>query len=210
MTDCTVAEWCRRISGEFAGEIERACQYFADGFGLFPFNSTSLIYHGPQNFGSANLLYAEKAFRGSTMVGFPMDNMRGWTGGFHYPPEVLSRTFMQMAAEWKKGLDILQELVEKLAGNAAFEELYNMADAGYALLQSSANQIEFYRQRDGERNLTVMRELVENEAEMALQLLRAQQRDSRIGFEASNHYMYGENTLLEKILNCRSLLKLYQ
>ena len=136
-----------------------------------------------------------------------MDNLRGWTGGFHYPVEVLSRTFMQMAAEWKKGLDILQDLVEKLAGNAAFEELYNMADAGYALLQSSANQIEFYRQRDGERNLTVMRELVENEAEMALQLLRAQQRDSRIGFEASNHYMYGENTLLEKILNCRSLLK---
>ena len=107
-------------------------------------------------------------------------------------------------------LDILQELVGKLAGNAAFEELYNMADAGYALLQSSANQIEFYRQRDGERNLEVMRELVASEAEMALQLLRAQQRDSRIGFEASNHYMYGENTLLEKILNCRSLLKLYQ
>ena len=207
LTDCTVAEWCRRISGEFAGEIERACQYFADGFGLFPFNSTSLIYHGPQNFGSANLLYAEKAFRGSTMVGFPMDNLRGWTGGFHYPVEVLSQTFMQMAAEWKKGLDILQDLVEKLAGNAAFEELYNMADAGYALLQSSANQIEFYRQRDGERNVEIMRSLVENEAEMALQLLRAQQRDSRIGFEASNHYMYGENTLLEKILNCRSLLK---
>ena len=90
------------------------------------------------------------------------------------------------------------------------QQLYNMADAGYTLLQSSANQIEFYRQRDGERNVEIMRSLVENEAEMALQLLRAQQRDSRIGFEASNHYMYGENTLLEKILNCRTLLKKYQ
>ena len=38
-----------------------------------------------------------------------------------------------------------------------------------------------------------------------LKLPEVRRRDSRIGFEASNHYLYGENELLEKYLNCKAL-----
>ena len=67
----------------------------------------------------------------------------------------------------------------------------------------------FYNQRDVGHDEKIMAELIRDEERLARRMLKVQQRDSRIGFEASNHYMYGENTLLEKILNCRNLLKKY-
>ena len=84
-----------------------------------------------------------------------------------------------------------------------------MAEAGFCILRSSANQIMFYNQRDVGHDEEIMVELIRNEESLARSMLKVQQRDSRIGFEASNHYMYGENTLLEKILNCRKLLEKY-
>ena len=45
-----------------------------------------------------------------------------------------------------------------------------------------------------------------NELALAKRLFVIQSRDSRIGFEATNHYFYVPADLIEKILICRDLL----
>lgn len=207
LTDCSISEWCKAISEDFSEELERACQCFSDGFAKFPFNNAGLIYEGPQNFGCSNLIYSEPSNREATMVGFCYDDVKSWAGYWHYPAEVLEKTFFEMTSHWQQGLEIMAELDKKLNGNQKFNELYNIAQGGFAILQSSANQIAFYNRRDdrcGEK--AEMRSLVENEIELAKLMLQCQHNDSRIGFEASNHYMYGENNLLEKIVNCYHIL----
>ena len=43
--------------------------------------------------------------------------------------------------------------------------------------------------------------------ELALRLYRIVRRDSRIGFEASNHYYYTLNDLMEKVVSCSFILR---
>ena len=47
----------------------------------------------------------------------------------------------------------------------------------------------------------------EEEIDLALMLYRIVCRDSKVGFEASNHYYYTPNDLLEKVINCRHILE---
>ena len=206
----SVSKWCKNISEKYASEIEKACSLFSESFSQFPFNETFLIYRGPQNFGCANLLYAEPSGRQATMVGFCFDDVKTWSGNWHYPPEILEKVFMQMAEKWQRGLKILQGISSELADNSSFAELYNIAESAWCILQSSANQTAFYNRRDQHcGNPAEMPNLIENEIELAKLMIKCQQKDSRIGFEASNHYMFGENNLLEKIISCQYILNSY-
>ena len=210
LTQQSVSAWCRNISEKHASSIEKACSCFSEGFSKFPFDNTFLIYRGPQNFGCANLLYAAPGNRQATMVGFCFDDLKTWTGNWHYPPEILEKVFMQMAEKWQQGLKILQGISSELADNSSFAELYNIAESAWCILQSSANQTAFYNRRDRHcGNPAEMPNLIENEIELAKLMIKCQQKDSRIGFEASNHYMFGENNLLEKIISCQYILNSY-
>ena len=51
-----------------------------------------------------------------------------------------------------------------------------------------------------------MRAILLAEIDLAKRLFAIQSRDSRIGFEASNHYFYVPADLAEKIINCKHLL----
>ena len=51
-----------------------------------------------------------------------------------------------------------------------------------------------------------MAECVRGEIELALKLYDIVRRDSRIGFEASNHYFYTLNDLREKVVSCARIL----
>ena len=48
---------------------------------------------------------------------------------------------------------------------------------------------------------------VREEIQLALRLHELARRDSRIGFEASNHYFYSLNDLREKVISCEALLR---
>lgn len=50
-------------------------------------------------------------------------------------------------------------------------------------------------------------EIVREEKGLALSLLKLARIDPRIGFEASNHYFYSLQGLLEKIVQCDFLLE---
>ena len=50
-----------------------------------------------------------------------------------------------------------------------------------------------------------MKRIAAREAETAKALLPLVRRDSRIGYECSNHYFYVPQDLIEKVLCCRML-----
>jgi hypothetical protein len=52
-----------------------------------------------------------------------------------------------------------------------------------------------------------MAQIVRQEMELARHQYSIARQDSRIGFEASNHYYYRPLDLAEKVLNCRYVLK---
>ena len=206
LVDMSVKEWCQRISQEYAEDIEKACGYFSESFSNFPFNNTFLIYRGPQNFGCGNLLYKTPSNRKATMVGFCFDDLYTWTGWDHYPVQLLEDVFSAMADKWLEGVQILENIAGKLSNNHAFEELLIMAKSAHCIIKSSANQIAFYNCRDNKNDPQRLIEIAADEIEQAKKLLSLQRSDMRIGFEASNHYLYVENNLLEKILNCRNII----
>ena len=83
-----------------------------------------------------------------------------------------------------------------------------MAEASYCHFRSTYLQVCFVRRRAA-GDTAALRKIVLEEEELALRLLRLLRADSRLGFEASNHYYYTQNSLLEKVFNCRRLLALY-
>jgi hypothetical protein len=86
-----------------------------------------------------------------------------------------------------------------------YRDLLNHAEVTYCHLRSAYLQAEFVMTRV-EAHPQSLKEILEEEIDLALMLYRIVCRDSRVGFEASNHYYYTRNDLLEKVLNCRHLM----
>ncbi|NLF94468.1 MAG: hypothetical protein GX564_11340, partial [Oligosphaeraceae bacterium] len=189
------------------GEILSACAYFDRAFRLLPFNSTNLLYTGPQNYGPLNTLFEHPTGYRATMVGFPYDDLQAWRG--IYPEDTFIAAFQALVELWGEGLARLQSAGKAVLAErqAHYRDLRQVAEAAYCHFSSSCWQMVFVQCRDrGEP--AGMRSAVQAEKELALRLLSLCRIDSRLGFEASNHYYYHENTLLEKILNCNRLLQI--
>jgi hypothetical protein len=201
-----------RRFGDGAADARNAWTCFSEAMGEFPYH-ISVLYSGPQNFGPMNLLYADPTGYAASMVGFPYDHLDAWRGP--YPREVFARQFDRLAAEWLKGLDPLKKAIEaapaRRDGDAEAE--YRFAVAAGLHFKSSANQARFVILRDRIRALDTgaspveaselrnqMMALLEDEIAVA-------RADSRIGYEASNHYFYVPIDLVEKVLNCAYLMQ---
>lgn len=107
------------------------------------------------------------------------------------------------------GLDTLAEAAAEVKENerADFEELQNVAEASYCHLRSTFLQIRFVRARNHGFDKPVMAECAREELKLAMDLYQIVRRDSRIGFEASNHYYYSLNDLREKVISCNRILE---
>ena len=188
--------------GPAAAPILQAWACFDRAFTAFPQHRCAQLYTAPQNFGPMCLLFAHPTGYAATMVGFPYDDLDSWCGN-HFPPDVLETQFQLLSEGWAAGLEQLRT-AEKLVppeGQAAFVELQNVAEAAYCHFRSACLQIRFVRERETGDTTAILNE----EIELAQRLYRVMRRDSRIGFEASNHYYYTANDLKEKVLNCVSL-----
>ena len=95
------------------------------------------------------------------------------------------------------------------AHQAAYRYLSRIAEAAFCHFQSTYLQICFVRRRNA-GDKAGMIAAVREEAMVTRRLIMLCREDSRIGFEASNHYYYNENSLIEKLLNCRRLLTLLE
>jgi hypothetical protein len=115
------------------------------------------------------------------------------------------RAFQRLTADWKTAFEILQQagsaVPDRLRGN--YSEMLRYVNVCYLHFQSSLNQIRFIIDRcEIQHNLADILMILNNEIKMAVELCRCQCDDSKIGFEASNHYLYTPNQLMEKVINC--------
>lgn len=196
--------------GPLAPVVTDAWRRFGEAFRLFPVHGAMMLYHGPQNYGPMNLLFAKPSGFRSTMVGFPYDDLPAWRSNL-YPPEGFEDAFRQLTEGWRDGLALLQNADLSALGpesRAAFDDLATVAHAAYCHFRTTYLQMRFIRLRDRESadapDASIDAVLSE-EIELALALLAIVQRDSRIGFEASNHYYYTAQHVMEKVLNCRQI-----
>jgi hypothetical protein len=199
-------EIAREDFGEAAAPLVlKAYDKFDESFRHFPFNSTATIYTAPQNCGPHDILYDKPTGYSATMVGFPYDDLKSWRGNF-YPEDVFENEFKILSEGWKEGLDYLQAAASKAVDKANMDDLLSVAKAAYCHFRSTYLQICFVRRRDA-GDKAAMKAIVTEEMALAEELLAVMRADSRIGFEASNHYYYTRNSLMEKIFNCRRLLR---
>ncbi len=220
-----------RFGPEGAPHARRAWTAFSTAFREFPYSCG--LYTAPMQFGPSNLLYASPTGYGATMVGIPYDDVRSWCGA--YPPNVFVGQFRKVADGWKAGLPELELGVRALARNApgdglkaALQTQDRLADARAELAFAEAAQLHFASVATQARFtlarnallakdkppapdqrkalLAEMRETVQSELASARRLFTLAQQDSRIGYEASNHYYYVPIDLVEKVINCRYIL----
>ncbi len=201
----------RKFGSTAAPVILKAWTLFSEAFRKwFPCDRTNVLYFAPQNYGPMNLLYPEPTGRSASMIGFPFDDLESWRGAKGnvaanplpepIPAETLEEAFRRLAEGWQKGLDELRHPDLAGAAGEALKDLLSVAEAAYCHFQSTYLQIRWVRTRGD-------REILREERDLALRMFRLVRQDSRLGFEASNHYLYTENDLLEKIINCEHLLK---
>ena len=203
----SVRELAREDFGTASDLVLAAYSCFDEGFRHFPFHLTSTLYRAPQNFGPVDLLYLEPTGYESTMIGFPYDDLEGWRGEL-YPEEVFEQEFGFLCESWATGLACLEQCRARITEKeqAAFDDLYSVANAAYCHFRSTLLQIRFVRLRNAKR-WAELEAVLREEQELALRQLKLIRLDSRLAFEASNHYYYTEQTLKEKLLNCQWILR---
>jgi len=202
-----------------AARARRAWSAFSAAFREYPFN-TSVIYRCPVQIGPANLLYAEPTGYKSTMTGIPYDDLAGWRGP--YPADVFATQFATMAQGWAAGLPDLEAAAAAAPADRRADALAEVrfARAAGVHFASVANQARFTALRDrildvrkppAPEERTAMageaKRIAADELRLAVELLAIARADSRIGFEAANHYFYLPVDLMEKAVACDFLLR---
>ncbi|MFV2066098.1 MAG: hypothetical protein ACC645_03900 [Pirellulales bacterium] len=206
-----------RYGADAAPDVRHAWSAFSRAFQQFPYNG-SVVYNGPHLSGPANLLYAKPTGYRSTMVGIPYDDVPAWCGP--YPPKVLAAQFRKVAQQWSAGLEAMRQAVDRVppGQQAVAKGDLGVAETCALHFASAANQVEFNLTRDAlaaenvppaqrETLVKKLRGILHDEIDAARQLYGLAKADSRIGFEASNHYFYVPIDLVEKVINCESILR---
>ncbi|MDF2725468.1 MAG: hypothetical protein K0Q59_5145, partial [Paenibacillus sp.] len=208
----SVASWLAGKFGAQAGAaIAKASAAFSQAFREFPFH-VSTAYTAPQNYGPSNLLYMQPTGYSATMIGFPYDDVKRWRS--IYPEDVFEEQLRKLTVGWEEGLEALSEAGSLIDADheGDYADLVYVALGAYYHFRSTYQQTAFVLERNRlagtedpagrERSERRLVELAGKELATARHLVDLMGRDSRIGYEASNHYYYTARLLQEKILNC--------
>lgn len=206
----------RRFGATHGAGVLRAWREFSDGLKQYPYDG-GVVYNGPHHVGPANLLWERPTGYRATMVGIPYDDVNGWRGP--YPAEILAKQFSLVADGFDRGVSELKAeraTAEQGEFDDALRREESVGEAAAILFRSAANQTRFVLARDrlatlgpdddAGPTLQELETLLRAEIELARRLYAVQSSDSRIGFEATNHYFFTPLDLAEKVLNCRDLL----
>ncbi len=189
--------WLRQSYGGQAQKVQKAVRLFSQGFQKIPYD-WKLLYYGAQHVGAANFLYLYPTGYPATMVCFPYDDLDAWRS---VGEEEFLTSIREMLAVWQEGLQLLET-----EGMTAKEELYRYAKAFYLAYAATLNQAEWIIARR-EKDIDKMRSALDREEVLTQEQYALASLDGKLGFEASNHYYYTQNTYLEKLLNLRVLKK---
>jgi len=206
----------RRFGRRCADDVVAAWGAFSEAFREFPFHP-GLVYVAPMQYGPANLLWEKPTGYRATMIGFPYDDLEGWRA--IYPPQVFIGQFEAIGKGWETGLAHLERALANAPreNRPALERELNVARAAHLHFRTVANQARFVVARNALAAATSedeaaaqrreLERLLRVEIATARDLYRLQTRDSRLGYEASNHYYYVPFDLVEKVVNCDYLLR---
>ncbi len=183
------------LGTELADGVYKAQQKLCDAFTHFPFHIDSL-YYGPQNFGPMAPFFLHKtAFRAS-MVGFPYDDLERWCG--IYPAQVYEDEYGRLVEGWREGL---ADLLLYEGQNEELDEMILMARAVLCQFESAYHHVCFVNCREQGTSQNELIHIVRAEMETVQTLIQLRLKDSRIGYESSNHYFYTLQDLKEKMIN---------
>ena len=182
------------LGKEIGNVVNRAQKKMSEAFSEFPFH-IDVLYFGPQNFGPmAPFFLADTGYK-STMVGFPYDDIKGWSG--IYDCHTLKTQFEKLCREWSIGL----EMLDGIKGSVKeADEIRLMSQACYCHFLSTYHHIAFVEARE-KKEVEIMLEIIRKERQNVQTLITIRLQDSRIGYESSNHYFYTLQDLQEKLLN---------
>jgi hypothetical protein len=196
-----------------ASMVVDAWKQFSRAFEEFPYGVA--IYVIPTQHGPANLLRRRPTGHRASMILFPQDDLESWCGA--YPADVVQKQFTKLADLWATGAGIFRRASSAVPPpkKADAEADLAVVDTCEHHFRSTANQVEFYILRQklkaaagkGRTDMLArMREIAANELDIARRQFIIARRNSIIGYEASNHYYYTPLDLVEKILNCRTVM----
>ncbi len=189
---------------EAAQIITKCLKDFSAAFRHFPFD-VGTMYRSPVNAGARNLLHLQDTGFKSTMVGYPYDDLKGWRSV--YPEDIFEDHFRMVTEGWSgalKELEAASSCIQETE-RELYVEILSMAQGSFAHLQSTYLQTCFIRRRNA-GDVEGMKKYAREELENTLALYSLMRRDSRVGFESSNHYYYSLQSILEKIVNCETIL----
>ena len=166
------------------------------------------VYYSPVQLGPANLLYKEKTGWRATMVNTAYDDFERWTAGFSKCREKWVELMQAVADGFDEGDALWSKAVAAMDGQARETSLREQRIFRAATLhfRSAADQAKFILARDKGDNAG-MRTIAERELATAREMLSLVCRESVLGYESSNRYMYVPNDFREKLLVCHSLLR---
>ena len=219
-----------RFGSDAARMARKAWSRMSEAYHEYPYGAG--LYTAPTQMGPANRFYQKPTGYTATMVGIPYDDIRSWCG--QYPPETSVSQFEKVASGWNEGISLLRDAVATTdaAHRQMAESELRFAEVAGIHFASVARQIRFVLLRDAlvescypvDRKLTdvqlavmpenvvrmrqELRKIIEEEMEDTKRLYIISSVDSRIGFEASNHYFYIPQDLVEKIISCHSILEM--
>ncbi len=191
-------DWLQSHFGDNAPLVKESVSRMSEAFRNYPYNITTL-YCGPQQVGPGNLWYRQKTCLDATMVTYPFDDADGWCGT--YSKEAFVKCLEKMLNLWEEGLDMISDV----KGNEEFEQLKRYAKVFRLHFRSFLNSLNFIEARE-KFDEASLGQIIENEKAFTKELYAIAGKDCRIGYEASNHYYYTQNTFLEKIICLESLL----
>lgn len=216
----TIEEALTAIAAARYGEaavpgVRRAWTTFSRAFEEYPYD-IRVVYTGPQQLGPANLLYLQPTGYQATMTGFPYDDLESWRGP--YPREVFLGQWEKLVQTWRQALTELAAAMAMVPPDrrSIAEADLRIAEAAYCHFASVRNQVEFVMLRDrwlmaqgaSKRELgEKLKAVVRDEIEVAKRLYHLALVDSRLGFEATNHYFYLPLDLVEKVISCEKILR---
>lgn len=197
-------------------QVRKAWTLISEAYREYPY-SGAVLYYSPVQIGVANLLRPTKSNYRATMTGFPYDDLPHWKG--QYPSVVFAGQFEKMANGFSEAAPLLEEAAKQ--AKAAYQSS-TCDDVRYVKtvqiqFESMANQTRFIKLRDKyylegtsaeEKGQIVeqMQKLAAREMELASQLATLMQQDSKIGYESANQYLFVQNDLWEKVLNCQHVI----
>ena len=186
-----LTDWLGPELGAIADAGQRR---LSEAFSEYPFH-IQVVYNGPQNFGPAAPFFPENTGWRATMVGFPYDDIDGWRAIYS---RAQYRDQMRKVAEgWREGVELLAAGEGR---SAEFDDMLAMARASLCHFESTYHHAAFVMARDA-GDVQEMRRQIRAERDAVRRLIELRRRDSRIGYEASNHYFYSLPGLAEKLVN---------